>query len=565
MKKLFIPLVILILFTICIFNFDIVFSAVDDNFPFPSCISGQCYCETTEFPYLDKDRGLCIGENDVSLKEERNINNIKSMSLELANIRNDYVSYFMFLSEGLRNILITKLSSYYDVTFSVSTSTVKSSIPRAQRDTFFRDKYVPHLGLTKAVDILGKYNSLGGAIQNLIILANTTDLYIQSSAIVTDMGDASASLRSAITILNDYIDTVDSDLVVLGSVVSGFDVNNFYSFKNFSDSYGEYEASFKASFDLYLGSKDAIIDIAMQAIKKVEAAYNENSSITASPAIIYNDGSVSVVTVTVKNSLNNPIVGRLVTLNSSKNVNINPISAVTDSNGVALFNVSYDNLGFISLNAEIEGEELVISGSYLIEVIENPAIKGCTNSGGTWDGTTCKCLDGFVWDDVKLQCVESGITEEICVAGGGTWDGKICKCETGFVWDDVKLQCVESGITEEICVAGGGTWDDKTLTCKCETGFVWNDIQLKCILFITTPDITPKEACERDKGKWDEEQSTCICLVGFYWDDIKLQCLKCVIDGTICVAGGGKWDDKTLTCTCVLGYWDCATSKCVNK
>lgn len=530
MKKLFIPLAIIILLTICIFNFDIVFSAVDDNFPVPSCTTGQCYCETTQYPYLDKDRGLCIGENDVSLKEERNINNIKSMSLELASIRNDYVSYFMFLSEGLRNILITKLSSYYDVTFGVSTSTVKSSIPRAQRDTFFRDKYVPHLGLTKAVDILGKYNSLGSAIQNLIILANTTDLYIQSSAMATDMGDASASLRSAITILNDYIDTVDSDLVVLGSVVSGFDVNNFYSFKNFSDSYGEYEASFKASFDLYLGSKDAIIDIAMQAIKKVEAAYNKNSSITSSPSTIYNDGSVSKVTVTVKDSLNNPIVGKSVSLSASKAIYISPLSINTDDNGIAIFNVHSYDVGSISIDAQIEGEELVISGSYLIEVIENPAIKGCQNSGGVWD-----------------------------------IENKTCTCPKDFVWDEKILQCVESGITKEICLAGGGTWDDETLTCKCETGFVWNDIQLKCILSITTPDITPKEACERDKGTWDEEQGTCICLVGFYWDDIKLQCSECKIDGAICIAGGGKWDDKTLTCTCVLGYWDCATSKCVNR
>ncbi|HNZ86344.1 MAG TPA: Ig-like domain-containing protein [bacterium] len=606
MKKLFIPFVVLILFTVGIFNFDVVFSAVDEHFPAPNCSAGQCYCEATEYPYLDRDRGLCIGESDISLKEERNINNIKSMGLELTSIKNNYAPHFIFLSEDLRNVLIVKLSSYCDDTLSVSTSTVKTSVPRAQRDTFFRDKYVPHLGLTKAVDILGKYDSLGNSIQHLITLANTTNLYIKNSAI--DMGDVSASLSSAITELGNYIDKLNSDLTDLGGVISGFDVNNFYSFQNFSDLYSEYEASFGSSLDLYLESKDEVVGIAMEAIRRVEAAYNENSSIKADPYSI-SVGDSSEVTVSVRDSLNNPIIGRTVTLISSGgNPIISPEFQATNDNGIAVFNVKGTQVGKISLEAKIEGEDLVIYGSYLIEVLMNQAQLRCEAENGKWTGETCICPDGLTWDErhyhcfnqkaqdgcvatggtwipetptckcpkelpiwneAKFMCVSEdtpGNPQENCIKDGGTWNGKTCICRDAYFWDAgcKDPHCIERASNPAgACNADGGTWDSETKICKCPKELPkWDEAKFMCV---NVTDQAPETNCKKDGGTWDGE--TCICQDAYFWDadPSNPHCIERASNPAgACNADGGKWDGET--CQCPEGFiWNKEESMCIKK
>jgi purine nucleosidase len=85
--------------------------------------------------------------------------------------------------------------------------------------------------------------------------------------------------------------------------------------------------------DLYLGMEidDASIQVS-----------SATSTVIAATSTVSGDGvSATTITVSVKNASGNPISGRTVILNSSRGSNdvITPISAITDSNGVAVFTV----------------------------------------------------------------------------------------------------------------------------------------------------------------------------------------------------------------------------------
>ncbi|MDD4290082.1 MAG: Ig-like domain-containing protein [Patescibacteria group bacterium] len=481
-------------------------------------INEDYLCNNSSKPYFDDILDQCIGEFQLSTKEAMNMQNIINIANNFNNIKNNTISSFIYLNNDLKNILTEKFDFYYSPNSNISTTTLEGingvgGISRPDRDAFFRDRYVSYIGLKESIDILSKYNNLGSSIQGLITLLNTTEAYIKNSSLDTSV--FIKDIQNSESQLQNYINTINDDINRIYISISNFDIDNPDSFSDFIENSPENKNQFNSRKDEYLAVRDAIIELAITAIQQVEAAYNGHSSITANPIQVYNDGSISTVTVTLKDSLKNPVVGKLVTLQSSSRVDISPSSVTTNVSGIAEFEVSSYDVGYIDLDVITQDEDVVIYGSYLIEVIENPAIKGCEKSGGEWNGKECICPDGFVWDEKLLQCVKSGggVDEKTCKEGGGEWTGEECKCkEEGFVWSELELQCVN---IHDRCQEGGGEWTGEE--CICPDGFVWDYEQLRCINL-------SEAGCINSGGEWTGEE--CKCPDGTFWNEKELLCAQ---------------------------------------
>lgn len=488
----------------------------------PSCVPDVgCSCSNHTADghiYLDREAETCIGETEVSKRESINMNNIKNISQNFDFIRQNLMSEYNYLPTDLKQTVIGKLNTYYNNNSSMATSTIES-ISRSQRDAFFTSKYTPYLGLSKSINILAKYDDLGNSLQNLIYLLNTTEAYIRNSAI--DMSEESALLLEASSELSAYKNEADNNLTLIGAAIYDLDVDDSVTFVEFARNFNDYKEGLNILRTKYFSLKDGIIEIAIQAIQKVEAVYNKNSSITASPEKIYNDGSVSIVTVTVRDSLNNPVANKLVTLTGTKSTIVISISQNTNVNGVAEFSVSSNNIGYISLVAEIEGADFEISGSYLIEVIENLAKTGCESSGGEWKDKNCICPEGYIWDEKELLCIN--LAEQGCENSGGSWNGTLCICKPGFVWSQEQLVCVmDVGVApspEEGCESTGGRWNG--ITCDCPEGTMWDSKLFICVE--SSSDMT-EEICIKGGGIWNGEK--CKCEDGFIWNEKESKCIK---------------------------------------
>lgn len=503
----------------------------DPNLPC-TCPPGDSYLD-----YYKADNMPCIGEFQISQNEAMNMRNIKKTSESLNTSKEEIVGRFNYVGDNIKDNLINKLDLYYTNNFNISTSTFEGSgangiggIARPDRDLFFSERYAGSLALSSAIKITEKYDNFGSLIQQLIVLVNSTEEYIKKSSI--DMSATIEKLQKAKEQLNLNIDVINFNLSKIDSSINNLDINNFNSCLSFNYSYDEYLKDYKDAVDLYAESRNEIIPIAIETIQIVEAAYNGYSSITASPSVIYNDGSISVVTVTVKNSLNNPIVGRLVTLGDVQNasggvdmvsddIKILPDSIETNEDGIARFSVVANDIGYISLYAFIQDESLVISGSYLIKVIESLEMIGCQNSGGVWNfkSISCECPVDTSWDKDRLICIS--LSQIRCESGGGEWTGEMCKCKEGFIWDDKLLQCIKSevSINEETCLNGGGIWDGSN--CKCEDGFIWDEKELKCM---ESGGGVDEKTCINGGGEWTGKE--CICPEGTTWDEKELKCVE---------------------------------------
>ncbi len=555
MKKIFI---LLLFFVLIAFGAKLVFS---DSYP--SCTpDGLCSCSSEE-PHLDPDTGFCIGEKKLSSQETKNVENLLRIVENFNSIKNNTIPNFDYLSQDLKDVLISKFDEYYQANYEISTTTLEISTSRSERDYFFQQSYVPYLGLSDAINFFSRYNKLGYSIQNLIELLNTTEAYIETSSV--DVAEFLVEIRNTRDQLEDYIVLVNSDIAALSALVNDFDSSNIASFSNFIDSSIENRAILNSRIDEYLPVKYSIISTAIQAIQAVEAAYNGNSSISASPTQIYPEiygsGNISVITVTVQDSLKNPITSRLVTLTTLDSANISPSSIETDENGVASFEVSSNVLGKKSFEATIEGEELVISGSYLIDVVKTPAQIGCEADGGTWSGTTCSCPKDFTWDGVYYHCFDPD-AKAGCEATGGSWYAPTptCKCKEGFTWYDKVLKCIDDN-AKAGCEATGGAWKDGTCICG-EKLPLWDELKFECV---AAAGGDPEGNCTGDGGKWTGK--TCICQPEFFWDadPTDPHCIERASDPAgACIADGGTWDGKTCKCPETLPKWDEEKFMCIK-
>lgn len=397
----------------------------------PSCGEHGCSCDTDA--YLDEYNGdvQCIGENDVSRRESANINNIKKVVGYLDYIRKNTIPNWTYLiSTGVINTLTNasgsgKMDLYYLSNKDINVSTVQA-VARSGRDVFFRDKYSSYVALSKSIDLISRYNNLSGSIQNLVELLNTTNEYIAGSSVNQNL-ELSRGIEEKANLLNDYIDRVNLNVQTFNFALSGLnnmtDINRVNTFiNNFgSNNSGRgYFSSFNSINEEYGNIRDGIIQIAMDAITAVEVAQNKNSSITASPKVITNNGlSASTVSVTIRDSLNNPKQGKKVFLTLSDNsinrsVNIKSINSVTDYSGVAQFQITSTQTGYISLRANIDGENFELLATNIINVgaigIDPRLLETlCKQSGGTWNSSLkdpCTCPSGYIYDSKTGKCVK---------------------------------------------------------------------------------------------------------------------------------------------------------------
>ncbi|MDD3284056.1 MAG: Ig-like domain-containing protein, partial [Patescibacteria group bacterium] len=550
MKKIFIATILLV----SIFSFRFVFSEdraseIIDNKPVEDdgdVCKGQ----------IDDIDGRCLRENEISRREAINMNNILKIVNSFDSTKNNTIPNFSYLSDTTKNKLIEKLSGYYDKNSHISTTTIES-IPRSERDLFFRDAYVPYISLLKSISIFSSYNNLGSSIQGMITLLNSTELYIQNSDI--NVSQFTTQIQSARSQLQGYISSINSDIGALYTTIYSFDKDNPDSFSGFIDSSTGNRNTLNDRSATYFSVKDNIINLAVDAIRAVEIAYNGNSSIVASPNLIYSDGtSVSKVTITVKNTLKNPIVNRQVNLTStSQGVSINPASGYTNASGVVEFSITSNVSGYINLKATIEGETLELLGSNIINVwsLEH---KGCADTGGVWTGETCICQKDYEWVPKDLKCVSSA--QLGCEKTGGIWEGKVCTCPKGYTWIEKDLKCIN--LAQLGCESTGGTWigsigggmdeGGSAGTCTCPKGYTWIEKDLKCISLAQL-------GCESTGGTWKE--SICSCPSGYTWDEKNLKCITLAQSG--CESTGGKWDGKI--CTCPGGYtWSASKLQCIT-
>ncbi len=439
MKKIFI---ILFIFAFSVFYMRFVLSApiIDDGGHGSGDIDEH---EIECRGQIDDMDGRCLGEREISRREAINMNNIINIARSFNSLTTDVFPNYKYLSSSVKEELIEKFVGYYDKNNNISTTTIES-IPRGERDLFFKNAYTPYISLLKTRSIFSRYNDLGSFIQNMITLLNSTEAYIRNSAI--DVSLFRSRILSANNELNSYINLIDSDISGLNTTISSFDKDNPDSFTGFIDSSVQNKTTLNNRRTTYYSVKDEIINLTVDAIRAVEIAYNGNSSIVASPNVIYSDGSSSSkVTVTVKNTLDNPIVNKQVTLISKNDgVVITPSATNTDISGVANFYITSTVEGYISLMATIEDESLELLGSNIINV-RSLAYKGCVETGGGWKNDKCECPENFNWDEEKLECAMSQepTPQEVCEWGGGSWDGEKCVCPDDYNWDEEKLECVK--------------------------------------------------------------------------------------------------------------------------
>jgi hypothetical protein len=392
--------------------------------------------------YIDDVNGKCIGKDEISTMEAINMKNIGKMISSFSYIKTNTIPNFNYLSKDIKNELLNKVNGYNEKNSGIVTTTIEK-VPRDKRDLFFKDRYAPHISLMSGINILGDYNYLGESIQNVVVLLNSTQAYIQRSQI--DTGRFVSGMQSAKTQLESYIDLIDSDISVLYGIIRQFDNNHPDTFDSFIESSVINKQTFDSRKVAYFEIKDSIVALAVEAIRAVEAASNGNSSIVASPNIIYSDGSSSSkITITVKNTLNNPIVDKRITLTTKNDgVVITPSATNSDIAGRADFTITSTVEGYISLTAIIENESLELLGSNIINV-KSLVYKGCVETGGNWIDEKCVCPDDYNWDEEKLECVifEELIPQKLCEQSGGTWDEK-CVCPDDYNWDEEKLECVK--------------------------------------------------------------------------------------------------------------------------
>ena len=544
MKKTFMKKIFIILFILAfsVFYMRFVLSApLIDGHDIEDICEGQ----------IDDMDGRCLGEYEISRREAINMNNVKNIAKSFNSIATDVVPNFKYLSSPVKEKLTEKFNDYYNKNNDISTTTIQS-IPRSQRDLFFKDAYTPYISLLKTRSIFSTYNELGSSIQDIVTLLNSTVLYIQNSAINT--AQFQTDIQTAKAQLNSYIDQINSDISNLNTTISSFNKDNPDSFAGFIDSSVQSKTILNDSKTVYYSVKDDIVSLTVDAIRAVEIAYNGNSSIVASPNIIYSDGvSVSKVTVTVKNTLNNPITNRQVNLTTTNSgIVISPESVYTNASGVAEFSITSTKDGYISLKATIADETLELSGTNIINVI-SLANKGCIETGGTWTGETCICKEGYTWIEKDLKCIS--LAQIGCESTGGTWSGKICTCPKGYTWIEKDLKCIS--LAQIGCESTGGTWIGiggggiVVGACNCNEGYTWVEAELKCISLAQI-------GCESSGGTWTG--STCSCPTGYTWSVSKLQCITLAQSG--CESSGGTWTGST--CSCPSGYtWDNNNLKCV--
>lgn len=396
--------------------------------------------------YIDDVDFRCLSDGAISRREAMNMMNVKKIVEYFDSVNTNIYLNLNYLPIYIKTTLADNFSGYHSKNYNISTTTVQA-IDRSGRDLLFKNAYTPYISLIKAISIFGKYNNLGSSIQDLATLLNTTQLYIENSQI--DISGFKSQIQESISTLQSYKDTVDSNVNNLYIAMLVFDNNNPDSFQSFIDSSASNNTAFNSVSNQYFLVRDDIVKLAVDAIRAVEAAYNLNSSISALPNEILNNGvSISKVTISVRDSLNNPIINRQVNLIcNDKDVIISPTSKSTDSNGIAEFDVSSNMTGYISLTATVDGEAMTLMGTNIIESVSEIAVtpeQACKRDGGAWDGKTCICPDGFVWDELGLQCIKSGgslTPEQACKRDNGTWDGKTCICPDKLTWDEKLLQC----------------------------------------------------------------------------------------------------------------------------
>lgn len=123
----------------------------------------------------------------------------------------------------------------------------------------------------------------------------------------------------------------------------------------------------------------------------------DQSSIDVSPTQIAADGVNSgVVTVMVKNTVGNPLSGKVVTVfvSSQGAVKVTPTQVTTDASGVALFSISSYVAGSAAVHATAQGMDLQKSVTFLFPGVcafsTGQLVKTADNSAVYYYGKDCK-------------------------------------------------------------------------------------------------------------------------------------------------------------------------------
>ena len=75
----------------------------------------------------------------------------------------------------------------------------------------------------------------------------------------------------------------------------------------------------------------------------------------------------------------------------------------------------------------------------------------CTDAGGTYTGSACKCAESIFTNPYAQNCSTTG-----CIQNGGSWDGSSCNCSNGSTIDPLSGSC-SGGSTDQ---GGEGAFSD---------------------------------------------------------------------------------------------------------
>ena len=174
----------------------------------------------------------------------------------------------------------------------------------------------------------------------------------------------------------------------------------------------------------------------------------------------------------------------------------------------------------------------------------SPEQTACTNAGGTWNGTTCDCGDGYQWQDQMCKShAQAG-----CEATGGNWGGGQCSCDAGKVLLEDSFG-IQSSDTEDIYLEYyGGNVEDMA---------AHNNTVIDIPVVARSPFYAKQLGRNVTLGDWflrdKNDQVVMMSCDLFRWDDAdkhyhcRSMCMETQELQNICQMSGGQWNGDECT------------------